>query len=875
MASGNSSRQIQTEAFPFSGGLDLMTPALEIPAGACISAQNFEPNINGGYRRMYGYERYSGLIQPHTATYSNVACTLTGSVYQSNTIVGATSGATGYVLQVNGTTELIITAITGTFSSGETINVSGTAIGTVTSVEQNSGQTPLLHATYLGLAAAYYRGLISPVPGINPVRGVWYYNGFVYAFRDNATGTNCNMYRAFTGSSSTVTITIASPGVITWTAHQFPQGQKVVFSTTGTLPTGITAGTTYYVVNPTANTFQISATAGGSAITTSGTQSGVQTATGTAGWNQVTFGQEIQFAQYQNTNVTISISTPGVVTWNAHGLSNGQAVTLASTGSLPSGLAVGLTYYVIGATTNTFQLATSVGGAAIATSGTQSGTQSCAVVSNTINSGTVIKGLTSGATATIQRSLLRTGTWSAAPIGSFVFDSVSGTFINGEALEINISGTWQPMVASTTANTAISLQPGGRCVFNNYTFNGSIQNFYMYFCDGVNFLQEFDGYRLVPIRTGIQGDNPNQMTCWENMLVCSVSSSIQASGIGSPYSWTALTGAAELAIGDLCTGMLPLIANQSSGGSLAIFTGSATSANWNTYILYGSSSANFSLVLTNPGAGCAPYCCKSIGDGYSLDAKGIVKMSQTLNYGNFEMSTVTRAIQPIIDSHRGMATAACIIRASDQFRVFFNDGTGIILYIKGKQTATINGDILTTDAADLMPFDFSQGGTVYFNTVESFVDNTGVERVFAAGSTGFVYELERGSSFDGYAIDSLLLMSFNSSKTPRNIKHYHRTILQSVVQVTAQVSVGYDLDYGAEVDSGARNSSMISQTGALWDQNNWDTGTWDSPYVDDYTIDTPGNGRNLALLIYANNAIDYPYTIQSMISHYSVGRLER
>ena len=118
-------------------------------------------------------------------------------------------------------------------------------------------------------------------------------------------------------------------------------------------------------------------------------------------------------------------------------------------------------------------------------------------------------------------------------------------------------------------------------------------------------------------------------------------------------------------------------------------------------------------------------------------------------------------------------------------------------------------------------------------------------------------------------------MAFNSSKTPRNRKKYHRSILQAVVTLTAQVSIGYDLDYGSDVNQGTRSSSVVSQTGGLWDQNNWDSGTWDSPYLNDYTIDTPGNGRNLALLIYGNNAIDNPYTIQSMISHYTIGRLER
>lgn len=81
--------------------------------------------------------------------------------------------------------------------------------------------------------------------------------------------------------SATVTITIASPGVITWTDHGLTGNATIVFTTTGALPTGLTAGVTYYVVEAsiTENTFQVSATAGGAAITTTGTQSGTHTCT--------------------------------------------------------------------------------------------------------------------------------------------------------------------------------------------------------------------------------------------------------------------------------------------------------------------------------------------------------------------------------------------------------------------------------------------------------------------------------------------------------------------------------------------------------------------------------------------------------------------
>ena len=75
------------------------------------------------------------------------------------------------------------------------------------------------------------------------------------------------------------TITIASPAVISFTAHGLIAGDSVQFTTTGTLPTGFTAGVDYYVIAAglTANAFELALTVGGAAINTSGSQSGIQT----------------------------------------------------------------------------------------------------------------------------------------------------------------------------------------------------------------------------------------------------------------------------------------------------------------------------------------------------------------------------------------------------------------------------------------------------------------------------------------------------------------------------------------------------------------------------------------------------------------------
>ncbi len=111
----------------------------------------------------------------------------------------------------------------------------------------------------------------------------------IYILGDRVKVVSANVhkvYESLTGKSSTVTISIASPGVISWVGHGLLADTPISFTTTGTLPTGIVAGTVYYVKAPTADSFNISATVGGANINTSGTQSGVHTARASTNFNK-------------------------------------------------------------------------------------------------------------------------------------------------------------------------------------------------------------------------------------------------------------------------------------------------------------------------------------------------------------------------------------------------------------------------------------------------------------------------------------------------------------------------------------------------------------------------------------------------------------
>jgi microcystin-dependent protein len=119
-------------------------------------------------------------------------------------------------------------------------------------------------------------GAIISFGGVTPPSGWLACDGTAYA-----QGTYAALFAALVVNKTPlpgpyVTVTIASPAVFTLSGHGLIAGDTVYLETTGALPTGLSPDTPYYVIAAglTANNFELSASRGGSAINTSGSQSG-------------------------------------------------------------------------------------------------------------------------------------------------------------------------------------------------------------------------------------------------------------------------------------------------------------------------------------------------------------------------------------------------------------------------------------------------------------------------------------------------------------------------------------------------------------------------------------------------------------------------
>lgn len=471
--------------------------------------------------------------------------------------------------------------------------------------------------------------------------------------------------------------------------------------------------------------------------------------------------------------------------------------------------------------------------------------------------GDTVTGLTSSATGVARRALLRTGTWTVAGVGTLVFDTITGVFQDNEALQVG-------GVTKATANGADSLiviQPGGRFVFDNYNFTAAADDLRMYMADGANEILEFDETRVVPIRTGVTGPKPTSVVGHQNHLIAAVESSLQVSSTGNQYAWTALTGAAELGLGAKCTGMLRQTGERDTGVLFAV-------TETKTFILYGNDVGDFNLKLHSAESGGYSYTLQNIGTAMYLDSLGVVSLGATQSFGGFELSVMTRAIQPHMSAQRGKATASCTVRSKNQYRLFYNDGTGLILYAEPSRSGI---DVSPTMQS------LSRPDSVHLFTAFSFTDQAGRERVFGGGSNGFVYEMDVGTSADGEDIEYHILTSFAHSDSPRDRKRYRRVVIQFEAFGLVDLNIGYDLSFGSNDPSFGVTSleSSVKGQGGYWDSFTWGQFSWDAPYAQEFTIDTPGGGTSIAVILSGATKRNEPHKLHTALINYLPGRRER
>lgn len=467
--------------------------------------------------------------------------------------------------------------------------------------------------------------------------------------------------------------------------------------------------------------------------------------------------------------------------------------------------------------------------------------------------GNTVTGATSGASGVVLRAMLRTGTWSSAGAGTLIFATVTGAFQNGENLQV----TAVTKAVAASASTDISRLPGGRVEIITANFTGATVTRRMYGADGVNFGFEFDGTTYVPIRTGMAVDKPEHVTEHINRLWFSFGPSVQYSGPGTPFTWTPVLGANELTTGDPVRGMLSQ-SGASTGAALAI------ACDDRLFMLYGSTTAEFKLVPSNDDLGFAAFSMAGVGnDCFGLTARGIQALKTTLNYGDFDFAAISFLIQPLLERKRnaGLTCCATTIKGKNLYRLFFSDGSGVVVGLTGGK---VNG---------ICPVAYGRAVTcVCTGTLSS-----GQEVTFFGADDGLVYQDDVGTSFDGGPVQAWIQPVFNNLQSPLVRKQFRRGVFEAKSEGYSQVNISYDLGYATpNVAPAALEPDLaLSGNGGYWDQFFWDEFSWDAPVVSDAAIQIDGIEKNISFIFYSNRAQDDSHTVQGISLLFTPRRLER
>ena len=462
----------------------------------------------------------------------------------------------------------------------------------------------------------------------------------------------------------------------------------------------------------------------------------------------------------------------------------------------------------------------------------------------TISDGQVV---TQGAnTATIKRVVISSGDLQAGTAAGYLVITAPapGAFAAGAAT--TPGGT----LAMTGASAQITRAIQGRYETVVDNFGGQLATRRVYGVDGVGLAFEFDGTVLVPIRSAVSPDTPKHVAVFKNHLFLAFAGSVLHSGLGKPYDFTAIAGASEIAFGDNLTG-LTVSRGEQQGGAMVVYGRNSTN------LLYGTSAADWQRVAYGEGSGCIRYSAQYLTEPYVLDDRGVLTLRTSLNYGNFDQATLTANIQSFIVDKRTRVAASLVDRGKSQYRLLFDDGSGLFLTI-------LNGKYLGA-----MPVQFSHPAFVANNAETS----SGDEVSFFGGADGFVYQLERGNSFDGEPLVGNFTLAYYASKSPRMLKQYRHATLEITGQGYAEIAFGYSLGYGSSEYPQAGASSFASAFApSLWDAFTWDQFFWDGRTLIPTETELRGSAENIAIAVSCGTNYVAPFTINSIILHFSPRR---
>lgn len=368
--------------------------------------------------------------------------------------------------------------------------------------------------------------------------------------------------------------------------------------------------------------------------------------------------------------------------------------------------------------------------------------------------------------------------------------------------------------------------------------------------DGQNPAFLFDGQTFTQINnTGMGADDKPlalEVLPSDILLLAYRGGSLQYSALGNPEDFDVANGAGEIRVVDEIQEL-----DLQAKDSCAVFCRNRT------YILYGRVESQFELTNLNTNTGAIANTIQTIGDSIYLDDRGLTRLSRVQSFGNFDMVTMSQKVNNLLDNYRSRIACSTVIREKNQYRLFFNDGSGLICTFRG------------ADVVGYTTFELSGGRRAHCTC--NAETNEGAEVVFFGGDDGYVYQLERGTSYDGDDIITVMRTAFSSFGGGQIGIRKRLTRATLEVKVVNDVTLEFspDFDY-SNPDTPAHRVSEVRTIGGggYWDQATFNETYWSTALLYQASVYTRGTGMNVSGFCRTVSSVASPHVIASLVYRY-------
>jgi len=800
------------------GGLNTGSDVLSLgeqASGAAIQLVNYEPNLEGGYRRLSGFANNMGTV---TGTGSVLGVCVANGIQQG--IFGARTPSSGanYLHHWNFYFTIAVTSGQGTnLSVGET----------VTAVVSSSDNTVVSATGTVKIAAS---ALVTIDFGFNP--------SIVFSSGNVITGATSGGTATATGDAARIGWTEVTSDVIANDPDGVSTSASISLSSgvaSATIGGALSSGgavnfTTAASEQPRQVTVTASGNESGRIFTVTGTDS-----SGSAQVDAITGpnNSTVSTTDFFNTVTSVTVSAPLQVIVKAGGDESGRTFTVTGTNSEDATLIEELTGPNNSTTTsvNSFKTVTSIAVDAATAGAIEVGTSADD------------NGICASQTPSEEGNLTINGALASSGAVSFGIATAGAVTIG--------SGTGQYRPNNPTMTGVSKIR------FEKINF-GTPK---IVLTDGINPAATYDGTNYIQITSSFAPTDPTMSAEFQNHLFLAGDptevSNLYFSAPTVETDFDPANGAGVINVG------FEIVAIKKFRNVLYIFGTN------NIKRLVGENSANFTLETVTSNLGClaTDSVVELGGDLLFLSPDGIRPIGGTNKIGDVNLETVSKNIQQTVKNMIVGETltnlSSVIVRSKSQFRYMFSTSgsSGLIGALREYQ-----GNY---------SFEFGQLSGIECTCADSgYIGQT--EFVIHGASTGKVFQQESGNAFDTSNILSIYKTPFVYMDNPEQRKNYYSTATYMSAEGNFSIALGVSYDYENTDISTPDNLSMANTSpGAFFDTGS-NIAVFDTTDIYDgnpspvESVTFSGSGKAIAFT-YVTDDTNASHSIQGYTITYGLG----